>query len=126
MKLNNKGWGTLEMILISGALLIALIVSIYYIAKLYGSYDLSNSNRIYMDLETKLEGAARKYIKENNIQNPSQYHLSLNVLQSGGFIGELKDKNNRNCDGYVIVNEINNVNYYKAYISCQDYVTINY
>ncbi len=36
-KLNNRGWGLVEMLLLSGALLIALLVAIYFIYKLYSS-----------------------------------------------------------------------------------------
>ena len=36
-ELNNRGWGLVEMLLLSGALLIALLVAIYFIYKLYSS-----------------------------------------------------------------------------------------
>ena len=44
MKLNNKGWGTVEMLLLSGGLLIALLVAIFFIYKLYSSLDNSYTN----------------------------------------------------------------------------------
>jgi len=39
MKLNNKGWGTTEMFLLSGGLLIALLVAVFFISQLYGSFE---------------------------------------------------------------------------------------
>ena len=61
MKLNNKGWGTMEMLLLSGGLLIALLVAVFFISKLYGSFESSNLNRQYVDLENKLEDATKEF-----------------------------------------------------------------
>lgn len=53
MKLNNKGWGTVEMLLLSGGLLIALLVAVFFIYKLYSSLDNSYSNIIIEDNNIK-------------------------------------------------------------------------
>ena len=37
-KLNNGGWGLVEMLILSGILLIALLVAVYFIYVLYNSY----------------------------------------------------------------------------------------
>ncbi len=37
-KLNNKGWGLAEMLILSGSLLLALLVAIYFIYQLYNSF----------------------------------------------------------------------------------------
>lgn len=37
-KLNNKGWGLVEMLLFSAALLIALLIAAYLIYMLYSSF----------------------------------------------------------------------------------------
>ena len=66
MKLNNKGWGTMEMLLLSGGLLIALLIAVFFISKLYGSFESSNINRQYVDLENKLEDAAKEYVSKAN------------------------------------------------------------
>ncbi len=124
--MKKNGWGTTEMILISALLLLALIVSIFFISRLYGSFENVNSNKIYMDLETKMEDAARKYIKNNSIQVTSDFRINLDVLQNGNFIDDIKDNKGSLCDGYVIVSRINDNNYYKAYINCGEYKTANY
>ena len=126
MKLNNKGWGTLEMILISLALLVMLIVSIYFISRLYGSFDNSNRNKIYMDLESELADAARTYIRKNNIDITSNYRISYEALKEANLIDELKDSNGHDCNGYALVSILNNKKYYNGYVSCNNYTSKNY
>ncbi len=123
MKLNKNGWGTLEMILISLILLLALIVSIFFISKLYGSFANANSNRIYNDLENKLADAGRKYVEDKNINITSSYQISYELLKENGYINSLKDKDNSDCNGYVLVSRINNINYYNGFITCNNYIT---
>ena len=122
MKINNKGWGTAE---ISLALLLALIVAIYFISKLYGSFALSKSNKIYMDLEDKLASSARNFIKDSNIEINDRYQVSYAFLKQNGYINDLKDANNEECNGYVLINKLSNRPYYKSYITCQNYSTEN-
>jgi len=126
MKLNKNGWGTLEMLLLSGGLLIALIVSIFFISKLYGSLSGAVGNRQYIDMENKLENAASEYVNEKEIQINGEYKITLDTLQAAGFIDELKDIDNKNCYGYVKITNVDNINHYSAYITCNGYETINY
>ena len=126
MKLNKNGWGTLEMLLLSGGLLIALIVAIFFISKLYGSFSGSIGNRQYIDLENRLEEAASDYVNENEIIINGEYKIALDKLQSEGFIDELTDINGDNCYGYVKVNNVDNINHYAGYITCKEYQTLNY
>ena len=53
MKLNKKGWGTVEMLLLSGGLLIALLVAVFFIYKLYSSLDNSYTNIDYRNNEVR-------------------------------------------------------------------------
>jgi len=126
MKLNKNGWGTLEMLLLSLGLLIALIVSIFFISKLYSSFGRTLSNNSYINLESRLETSAKDYITSNNIEINGEYKISFDTLKSAGYITDLKDSNGNNCYGYVIINNIDNVNHYAGYITCQDYQTLNY
>ena len=126
MKLNKNGWGTMEMFLLSGGILIALIVAIYFIAQLYGSFSGAVGNKQYVDLELSLENAAREYILDKNININGEYKISYETLKSNGYINKLEDINGNNCDGYVRINNIDNLNYYYGYISCDEYRTLNY
>lgn len=126
MKLNNKGWGTMEMMLLVGGLLIALLVAIFFISKLYGSFNNTISNKNYFDLETKLESAAKEYILENDIQIDGEFRVSYETLKEHNNIDNLYDENNESCTGYVMINRIDNINNYKGYISCPNYISDNY
>lgn len=126
MKLNKKGWGTVEMLLLSGGLLIALIIAIYFIGKLYGSFDNAVSKKSYIDIENKLENAARKYVLFNNITLYDTNKLSYNTLKNAGYIDNLMDENGNSCNGYVLIETVDNIDHYTAYISCPDYQTKNY
>lgn len=113
MKLNKKGWGLNTLLIIGSCLLIFLLIAAYYIYALYSSLGISNGN-IYKELEARLELAAENYDSKENI--------SLEKLRELGYIKELKDNNNDDCNGYVIYNKKE----YKAYIDCKYYTTKGY
>ena len=116
----------MEMLLLSGGLLIALIVAIFFISKLYGSFEGSVGNRQYMDLEAKLADGAKEFIQTYDIEVNGEYKISYESLKSGNFVGDLKDIDGNSCNGYVKVTNIDNVNHYKGYILCNNYQTLNY
>lgn len=120
---SNKGWGTLEMLLLSAGIFIALLVAVYFISKLYGSFDNSIKNKEYADMEAKLASAAKKYIIENNITNIDSLTIYSDTLEVLGYIDSLKDSNGYPCTGYVVVNKVDLVNSYKSYIVCRNYKT---
>ena len=123
MKLNNKGWGTLEMFLLSGGLLIALLVSVYFISQLYGSFDNAVGYRQYEDMEARLASAAKQYVIENNIANNDTLTINYDTLEALGYIDSLKDNEGYPCTGYVVISKIDFTNSYKAYIVCRNYKT---
>lgn len=126
MKLNNRGWGTMQMFLLSGGLLLALLVAVFFIAKFYGSFDAAVRNQQYSNLEAKLGSAAKEYIYTYNIEVTDSLRIDLNTLQSRGYIDNLKDKNGGICGGYVIVTKVDLTTEYKPYITCPNYQTNNY
>ena len=126
MKLNNKGWGTMEMLLLSGGLLIALLIAVFFISKLYGSFENSVANRQYVDLENKLEDAAKEYVRKESISVQSELRISATTLKDKNYLDNLTDNEGNNCSGYVSVMNSNGTNYYSAFISCPKYETINY
>jgi hypothetical protein len=123
MKLNKKGWSTTEMLALTAGLFIALLVSIYFISKLYGSFDNAVKNKKYFELETRLESASRKYVLLNNIQLVDNYLISYKTLKDAGLINDLDDAYGNPCSGYVIVNVIDGFDYHNAYITCNNYQT---
>ncbi len=126
MKLNNKGWGTLEMFLLSGGLLIALFVSVYFISKLYGSFESSIGNRQYFELQAKLETAAKNYVETEKININGETKISLTTLINRGYISNFIDSDGNICAGYVIVSNVDSINQYNGFISCPYYQSLNY
>ena len=126
MKLNKNGWGTIQMLLLTAGLLIALIIAIFFISKLYGSFGNSIGNRQYMDLETKLETAARRYIEDNNMEVYGEYRLTYSTLKTSNYIDNLNDLSGNSCNGYVDVTNVDNINHYRGYILCNNYQTVDY
>ena len=126
MKLNKNGWGTLEMFLLSGGLLIALLVAVYFIGVLYGNLDNATNKRQYIDLENKLENAAKEYVTVNRIDVYDNQVINYDTLYNTGYIDNLVDNKGNNCTGYVRINIIDFINHYYAYISCKNYKSNNY
>ena len=114
------------MLLLSGGLLVALLVAIYFIGKLYGSLDNAVNNKQYIDLENKIENAARQYINFNNITVIDMQRINYETLVNTGFIDNLLDTNGNKCNGYVLINVVDNISYYSGYIKCPNYETNNY
>jgi len=114
------------MFLLSGGLLIALLVAVFFIARLYSSLDGTVGNKQYIDLEFKLETAAREYINSKGIDINGEITINYNTLKTNNFVDELKDIDGNHCNGYVKINNVDNVNHYTGYISCNDYRTPNY
>lgn len=126
MKLRKNGWGTMQMLLLSGGLLLALMIAVFFISKLYSSFEGTIGNKRYMDLENKIENAAKEYVTEKNLEINGEYKISLVTLKLNGYIDELKDINGYGCNGYVKITNVDNTNHYKGYILCNDYQTANY
>lgn len=126
MKVKKNGWSTAEMLLLSGGLLLALFVAVYFISTLYGSFDLATGNKIYNDLENELASAAKKYVDSSNVSVIQGEKLTLKFLQANNYMTELKDDKGRSCDGYVRVNVVSGINQYIGYVSCPDYESQNY
>lgn len=126
MKLNKNGWGTTEMLLLSAGIFIALLVAVYFISVLYGSFDNSIRNKEYADLESKIASGAKKYILDNGITISNTYTVYSDTLETLGYIDSLKDSSGYPCTGYVVVTRADLVNNYKAYIVCKNYKTADY
>jgi len=126
MKLNNKGWGTLQMLLLVGGLLIALLVAVYFISELYQSFDGTLGNKQHMDLEIKLENAAKEFVESRKLKINGDLTINYSILKSYNFIDELRDINGKECNGYVKITRIENNNKYSGYVSCNNYRTPNY
>ena len=120
IKLNNKGWGLREMMIISAILLVFLLFAAYYIYVLYNNLDEDKAG-VYAKLELKLQTAAVKYVKDNNIKKGKAI-ISLDDLQDAGYIDMFTDPKDDKCNGYVIYEN----NDYDSYISCNYFTSSGY
>ena len=118
MKLNNRGWGLTQMIIMSAILFFLLFVVSYYIYVFYNKLDERDGSQ-YFALESKLKSAAVLYSK--NISSPSG-RVSLYTLKSLGYIDTFNDEDGRVCNGYVIYND----DRFDSYIRCNNFVSSNY
>lgn len=116
----------MEMILLSAGLFLALLVAIFFISKLYGSLENSLGNKYYVDLENKIEVAAKNYVDEKEIDIDGEYKLSLTTLKNANYITKLEDPNGNSCNGYVTIKMVDNMYHYRGYILCNEYQTQNY
>ena len=71
------------------------------------------------------EEAALKYVTDNYIEG-NKITIEKNLLVSSSLIGEVYDLENKNavCDGYVVIDIVNNTA--KSYIKCENYQTEGY
>lgn len=135
MYLNNKGWGLKEMILLSCIILAAVFVAAIMINTLYKDLDMningnnasnpssSNQNKEekYEAIERNLLSAAKKYARENNLEDEES--VDSDTLIANGYLTVSKMTNEDDtCEGYVTKQNTS----YKAYISCESYETKGY
>ena len=124
MHLNNRGWGTREMIIMTAFLLLMLAISWYYISTLYQGVLVRNAvsieNEHYDLVKNRLVNSAQKYYYDNSLEGPAL--LSYELLKEKGYISDIQDFIDFSCNGYVTVN--NGV--FKPYINCKDYISEGY
>ncbi len=135
MYLNNKGWGLKEMILLSCVILVAVFVAAIMINNLYKDLDMNingnntsntsnssqNKDEKYATIERNLLGAARKYARENELED--EEIIDSDTLIDEGYLTLSKMTNEDDtCEGYVTKQNSS----YKAYISCESYETKGY
>ncbi len=144
MKLNNKGWGFTEMIVLMTVLIIFLGIAVFFIYRLYNNLEANNviksSNPVnnsdnngqkyfYSDLEYKLKNGAVKYVNNHYDEEiTGDIVVSLKTLVNKNIITSIKDlKTNSTCSGYVkIIYENADYVTYKPYINCLNYTTSGY
>lgn len=133
MKLNNRGWGIKEMLLLSAVLIFFFGVAIYFIYMLYSSLDLGlndDSNYIeirqYEAIEEKIEEDALDYLLNEDYYVNVGDKILLNELIKEGYIDFIYDPNTDGlCEGYVVVKSIEN-SVVDAFIKCDEYETNGY
>src|SRR5574344_2225193 len=133
MKLNNKGWGFNEFIMLLGLLFVCLVVVVIFYAKLTKNEEkyINIKNEFigettikdYIDLEDEITSKAKTY----NVNEPNDMVIiKFNTLIKNGYIKKVLDpRTKKECSGYVVYNGSNKE--YKTYLSCPgNYQTSDY
>ena len=124
MRLNNKGWGTMQMILMTLFLLIMLAISWYYINSLFNGQLVKNKTSMkesfYDSVKISLREAAEKFYHDNNYTGDAI--LTYKLLRERGYITDAHDFLDFSCTGYVTVSG----GVFKPYIKCYDYTSEGY
>lgn len=133
MKLNNKGWGFNEFIMLLSLLFVCLVVVVILYTKLIKSeekhMDVKNefigdsTIKSYIDLEDEITEQAKKY---NVNESSDMVIIKFNSLVKNGYIKKVVDpQNKKECSGYVVYAGITKG--YKTYLSCPgNYQTSDY
>ena len=122
MKLSKNGWGTTQMLLLSGGIFLALLIVVILLSQFYGSYNTMMTSNYYHNLERNMIYSAKSYSNDKQLYNIENYRIDSSVLINEGYLDSLDDPDGKNCIGYVLVSNNN----YNAYILCNKYKTANY
>lgn len=133
MKLNNKGWGFNEFIMLLGILFVCLVVVVIFYTKLTKGVIKTNnvknefigeSNiKNYIDMEDEITEQAKKYsVDESN----DMVIIKFNTLIKNGYIKKVVDPTNKKeCNGYIVYT--GSTKEYKTFLSCPgNYQTSDY
>ena len=132
MKLNNRGWGLREMLILSAILIFFFCLAIYFIYVLSSSLSTSSSINneapvnytLYKNYEEKLYNAGEKFLLNNKSYQDSIINLS--TLINAGYISGIKDLDTKNeCNGYIKVYNLDEREI-QAFIKCDNYITEGY
>ena len=134
MKLNNRGWGLIEMVALVGILFFFFLLSILLIRTFYANID-KNKNEVYIEnntsdkyvynytqIENNLKNAADNYMKDKyiSLDDVGFVTISMNKLIDFGYYSNVSHED---CKGYVISQIIDGEVNSKPYISCNNYVS---
>lgn len=131
MKLNNRGWGLREMLVLSAILIFFFCVAIYFIYLFYSSFSNSFNNEekeidmtIYETYEQILYDAGENYLE--NIDDFKDSIINMSTLINEGYMKEIYDPETENeCNGYIKVLDVENKEM-DEYIKCDNYETVGY
>ena len=118
MKLNKRGWGLAEMMLITSLLFILLLVASYFIYSFYNSLDGKDVKEYYL-LESKIKVAAVRYSTELHEEKGI---VTLDKLKMLGYITSFNDSEENPCDGYVLFSD----DVFDSYIKCNNFTSQNF
>lgn len=141
MKLNKNGWGLVVEVVIILVVIILLVYAIFGLNKLglirnvneaLGSDVLpdlviSGKTLTYSVVENNLIEASKDYVDDNyNGDIYSDTTIKISRLIKEGYISTIRDSDNNECSGYVMVTKASGVTEYSPYLKCSEYETQGY
>lgn len=141
MKLNKNGWSIVTELVV---LLIAIVLLVFVIFGLNKLGLIRNMNEAlgvdvlpelvisgkkisYESVETELINASKDYVYDKYGENllEDEIRIETSQLIKNSYISTIRDSNNKECTGYVIVKNAE-VKSYRAYLKCSKYTTPGY
>ena len=127
MKLNNKGWGLTEMIIICCGVLFCLLIIIYYVNVFRSSVGKETtyepiatpepSETKYEDYLVLLQEKAISYVLTMDTpEEESTFYIPVEDLINNNYVTKLED-----CDGHVNVNKIGDTYSSNAFMTCSNF-----
>lgn len=133
--LNNKGWGFRQFLIAGAVLFIALIITTFFVIRLYRNLpDLSSiimDPLTYEEIENNLDYMSIKYINEYYDQEITTGVIVVstdNLLKYNIIIDkDLINTDNKDlCSGYSLIRKENGELISESFIKCDEYKTDGY
>lgn len=128
MKLNQNGWGVMEMLVLVGVLALFLLLTIYLITSFANAFYKEAKTTDYSKLEKKLENQTLIYLNDyyKGMLTSEGMIVTKEVLINNGLDGEIIDNGGFYCDGYAFATKSRGIIVIKPYVSCRNYETDGY
>lgn len=133
--LSKNGWGFSEFIIWGAVLLFALIVTIFFVIRLYSGLPSLNSvmesTIDYETIEETIENKSLQYIREHYTQEittgvivvSTKQLLNLHLIEPKDLTTTTTDDL---CNGYALIRKEEGALTSKPYITCDEYSTEGY
>ena len=142
-KLNDKGFGTKDMIIYSCVIIFFLLLAYLLILSFYKNKDRVDANDLkenqvvdtktgafyiyYTQQENNLKVAALKYARDNKLDASTSVRLELSLLKENGYIDDIRDsEDNTICLAHVYIKNSADDYDVEPYLKCNSYTTDNY
>lgn len=138
MKLDNKGWGLATMLLCVGAILIFLLIAVFFSLRLNAMIEqniIKNEDKIdykyfYLDKINDITVATNNYLEDEEIEliHNSYVRVDLDTLVYLNYMRKVYDPiSDEECSAYSISTlDENNIKDIKVFIKCDNYESEGY
>ena len=143
LRLNDKGFGTKDMIIYTCVILFFLILADLLILSFYKKQDRIDMHDLveekpvdkskgafyiyYQQQESNLKVAGLSYARDKKLNAVNDFTISIGILKDNNYIKDIRDsEDNTICSGYVVIKNTDYDYDVKPYIKCNSYTTDGY